>query len=389
MSRVRVMIAEDNEVMRDALTDVIAAEQSLDLIGACRDGATAIELACAERPDVAILDVKMPSGGGPRAATEILACSPQTQILALSAFSDRAAVLEMVRAGAVGYLVKGTSSSSLVQTVHRVALGESILSSEVTGDVVQELASHLQQRGRVDGARRQAVGRIGALIAQGGPEMAFQPIVDLSTGAPVGFEALARFPDGAERSPAEWFREAGEAGVGPDLELAAARTALVELPRLASGSYLSFNLTPLAACTADLKTLLDSHPNPRLVVEVTEHEAVRDYDGLLAALASFRERGGRLAVDDAGAGFASLRHILRLSPDIIKLDTALTRDIATDAGQRALASSLITFARETGATIVAEGIETNAQLAVLRDLGVPCGQGYILGRPVPHLPAAL
>ncbi len=367
MSRVRVMIAEDNEVMRDALTDVIAAEQSLDLIGACRDGATAIELACAERPDVAILDVKMPSGGGPRAATEILACSPQTQILALSAFSDRAAVLEMVRAGAVGYLVKGTSSSSLVQ----------------------ELASHLQQRGRVDGARRQAVGRIGALIAQGGPEMAFQPIVDLSTGAPVGFEALARFPDGAERSPAEWFREAGEAGVGPDLELAAVRTALVELPRLASGNYLSFNLTPLAACTADLKTLLDSHPNPRLVVEVTEHEAVRDYDGLLAALAGFRGRGGRLAVDDAGAGFASLRHILRLSPDIIKLDIALTRDIDTDAGQRALASSLITFARETGATIVAEGIETKAQLAVLRELGVPCGQGYIFGRPAPHLPAAL
>jgi EAL domain-containing protein (putative c-di-GMP-specific phosphodiesterase class I) len=91
----------------------------------------------------------------------------------------------------------------------------------------------------------------------------------------------------------------------------------------------------------------------------------------------------RLAVDDAGAGFSSLHHILLLSPDIIKLDITLVRDINRDPVKRALAWSLVTFAREIGSTIIAEGIETAAELATLVELGIPWGQGYHLGRPEP------
>jgi EAL domain-containing protein (putative c-di-GMP-specific phosphodiesterase class I) len=117
------------------------------------------------------------------------------------------------------------------------------------------------------------------------------------------------------------------------------------------------------------------------VVEITEHELIEDYAHLLDALTPLRTAGIRLAVDDAGSGYASLRHILSLQPDIIKLDIALTRGVDTDPVRRALASALVGFARDTGSVIVAEGIETSAELAALQRLGVPLGQGFYLARP--------
>ena len=123
------------------------------------------------------------------------------------------------------------------------------------------------------------------------------------------------------------------------------------------------------------------------MVEVTEHAPVADYDALADALRGVRKRGVRLAVDDAGSGFASLRHILRLSPDIIKLDRALTSDIDRDEAREALAAALIVFADRIGSTVVAEGIEREPELLTLRSLGVPYGQGYYLARPEP-LPVA-
>jgi EAL domain-containing protein (putative c-di-GMP-specific phosphodiesterase class I) len=119
------------------------------------------------------------------------------------------------------------------------------------------------------------------------------------------------------------------------------------------------------------------------VLELTEHAPIEEYDALQAALASLRSAGLKLAIDDAGSGYASFRHILRLRPDIIKLDQSLIRDIDLDQGRRALALGLITFANETGCTIVAEGVENERELAVLQSLGVAAAQGYLLGRPAP------
>jgi EAL domain-containing protein (putative c-di-GMP-specific phosphodiesterase class I) len=142
------------------------------------------------------------------------------------------------------------------------------------------------------------------------------------------------------------------------------------------------------ACSPQLLRAIQFAPAPRrIVLEVTEHAAVRDYGRLNAAVGTLRSRGVRLAVDDAGSGFASLQHILRLAPDFIKLDMELTRDVDNDLARRALAAALISFAAEIGATIIAEGIETEAELSTLRDLGVAYGQGFFLARPA-ELPTA-
>jgi EAL domain-containing protein (putative c-di-GMP-specific phosphodiesterase class I) len=119
----------------------------------------------------------------------------------------------------------------------------------------------------------------------------------------------------------------------------------------------------------------------RLVVEITEHEPVEAYDELAASLQPLRDLGVRIAIDDAGAGYASLRHTLAVSPDIVKVDISLTRSIDLDRGRRALASALISFADEMDMTIIAEGIETEAELTTLADLGVRYGQGYHLAEP--------
>jgi EAL domain-containing protein (putative c-di-GMP-specific phosphodiesterase class I) len=125
---------------------------------------------------------------------------------------------------------------------------------------------------------------------------------------------------------------------------------------------------------------------PRIVLEITEHEAVEDYDDLVLALSPLRDLGVKVAIDDAGAGFASLRHTLRIAPDIVKMDMSLTRGIDSDRGKKALATALVSFAQEMDMAMVAEGIETAGELETLRDLGVRYGQGFFLAEPGP-LPA--
>ncbi len=133
----------------------------------------------------------------------------------------------------------------------------------------------------------------------------------------------------------------------------------------------------------EFASLITDDAAPRVVVEMTEHAPVHDYDALTAALDPMRERGVRVAVDDAGAGFASLRHILLLRPDYIKLDISLCRGVGEDDARRAMARALVGFASETGSTVIAEGLESPADVAALRLLDVPLGQGYELGRPAP------
>jgi EAL domain-containing protein (putative c-di-GMP-specific phosphodiesterase class I) len=134
---------------------------------------------------------------------------------------------------------------------------------------------------------------------------------------------------------------------------------------------------------ADLLDLLSGLPAERIVLEITEHAHVEDYDALLCALEPLRKNGVRLAVDDAGAGYSGLQHILQIRPDFIKLDMALTRHIDLDPARRALASALVAFARDTGSRIIAEGVETASELNTLRGIGIEKAQGYFLGRPMP------
>jgi EAL domain-containing protein (putative c-di-GMP-specific phosphodiesterase class I) len=211
--------------------------------------------------------------------------------------------------------------------------------------------------------------------------MALQPIVDLSSEKIVGYEALARFPDG--RSPDQCIAEAWDAGLGSDLELTILRIAFRRIGELPKGTYLSVNVSPASVLTSSLADALQEvgPDRERIVLELTEHDEVREYEPLIQALAPLRASGVRVAVDDVGAGFASLRHVLHLGPDVLKLDVSLTHGIERDEARTALASLFASFAARTGASVVAEGIETNRELVVLRGLGVSFGQGFYFGAP--------
>ncbi|MEU2347924.1 EAL domain-containing protein [Modestobacter sp. NPDC049651] len=222
------------------------------------------------------------------------------------------------------------------------------------------------------------------LLAEDGLRTAFQPIVSLTDGRVLGVEALSRFPasDG-RRSPEDWFADAARVGLAVDLEVHAALQALRLATALPGHVYVSVNFSPETLLWPGLPDALRQVPVPlsRIVVELTEHSAVEDYDALEAALRPLRDAGLRVAVDDAGAGYATFRHILRLAPDLIKLDRSLISGIDGDPAQRALAGAVVALAREMRGVVVAEGIERPAELAVALGIGVDAGQGYLLGRP--------
>ncbi len=379
------MLADDTEEMRDSLAELVLSDPSLELVGTASDTDEAIDLARRAQPEVALLDVKMPAGGGPRAVREIRRESPGTRMVALSAYGDRASVLEMLRAGASGFLVKG-ASEQVLDTIHRTAGGQTILSGQVAGHVITELAEKLESDAADEADRAARLERIQRVLAEGLLRIAFQPIVELETGAVWGVEALARFDLEPRRSPEMWFAEAESLELRTELEVAAVRTALSFLPTLDPSWDLSINVSPKTILSPTLGDAIKQCPLGRIVLEITEHLGIEDYGAINEALAEFRPLGIRVAIDDAGAGFASMRHILQVGPDVIKLDISLIQRIEDDPARHALVRSLIEFAHEIGATVVAEGIETPQQLEALRSLGVSHGQGSLLGSPAVALP---
>ena len=208
----------------------------------------------------------------------------------------------------------------------------------------------------------------------------FQPIVAIETRQIVGYEALTRFSDGAP--PNVRFAEAAAQGLGEEYELAAIEAALLEAPNLPDGAFLTMNVSPAVALAAGkrLRRLLAGSTRP-LVLELTEHVAIDDYAKLRDAIAALGEI--EIAVDDAGAGYASMRHILEIRPAFAKLDISLVRGIDGDELRQAMAAGFQYYALRTGCRIVAEGVETEEEASALRALGVDLGQGYLFGRPEP------
>ena len=208
----------------------------------------------------------------------------------------------------------------------------------------------------------------------------FQAIVDVDSRKVAGYEALTRFDDGTP--PDVRFAEAMRAGLGPEFELGAIRAALRESVRLPRGTFLSLNVSPsvLIAEGLRLSQLIEGSTRP-LVLELTEHTPIEDYPSLLAAIAKLPTVS--VAVDDAGAGFASLRHILELRPAFVKLDISLVRGVDTDATRQALCAGLQYFAIRTDFRLIAEGVESQAEVDALRLIGVDLAQGYLFGRPEP------
>lgn len=210
---------------------------------------------------------------------------------------------------------------------------------------------------------------------------ALQPIVDATSGRLLGVEALARFQDG--RSFDDWCMEGARAGQPLVADRAAFLAAVELIPRLPDDVYCSINASPELLMHPMLNPVRDIEPHlrHRVVIEVTEHARVTDYLQLLAAVQTWRDQGIRLSVDDTGAGYASLSHVLHLRPDIIKVDRALIANVATDGARRVLVTALVLLALELGATVTAEGIETTEDLEAAVALGVDALQGYALARP--------
>ena len=248
--------------------------------------------------------------------------------------------------------------------------------------MIEELAGLLHARRRGEDRSRRREERIRRALDDDMLHAVFQPICTLA-GSTVGAEALARFHGPPSRGPMRWFAEADEVGLLRDLELAAVRAALAGLPALPEHLFLAVNVSPATLCTPAFLRLIAASDGARLVVEITEHARIHDYEALREALGTLRDFGVRVAIDDAGAGFASLRHILRLEPEFIKLDRTLIDGIEGDRSRQALAAGLISFAEKIDATIVAEGIERPAEVEKLAELGVRYGQGYFFARPGP------
>ena len=221
--------------------------------------------------------------------------------------------------------------------------------------------------------------QVRSLIDAGLVKVALQPVVQLGDATVVGYEALSRF--GGRVPTDRWFRAASRYGLGGELERLTLTAALALLPGLPDEVFLAVNVSPAALEDEGVLALLQASDLTRVVVEVTEHEAVGDYRGLRRVLEGLRAAQARIAVDDTGAGFASLRHVLMLQPDVIKLDTSLSRAVHYDERQQKLVTALLTFSDEVGSLVLAEGIETEEQLEALHRLGVPVGQGWHLGVP--------
>lgn len=209
----------------------------------------------------------------------------------------------------------------------------------------------------------------------------FQPLVALATGQVSGYEALTRFKAPPKRFPDQWFNLAARVGLGGALEAHAIKKAL-DVPNRPPGTYLSLNLSPSTLRAPEVQAVLPEDLTG-LVIEVTEHELASDDAALAADLADVRRRGARVAVDDAGAGYAGLQQLMRVAPDLIKLDRSLVQNIHEDPAKQALVDAFVRFGRRTGAQVVAEGIEIEEELRVLADLDVTYGQGYFLAKPGP------
>ncbi|MGH2710090.1 MAG: EAL domain-containing protein [Actinomycetota bacterium] len=213
-------------------------------------------------------------------------------------------------------------------------------------------------------------------------DIAFQPILDLNTERTVGVEALARFASGAVPVPS-WLQGAQVAGIGVEVEVQLARVALAKLPEIPPTLFLSVNVSPQALVSAAFSSCIAEHDITRVVFEITEHTPFPDPRPLAIQMAKVRERGGRIALDDVGSGYTSIRHVLELAPEFIKLDRTMIVTAEHETHHRAMIRGLTCFAEEAGSSIVAEGIETRQQLDMLRGLGVGLGQGFLWGRPGP------
>ena len=385
MTQARIVVVDDHSLnvalvlrvlSQAGYTEVQGFTDPMDALEACRDW----------DPDLVLLDLYMPHIGGVEFLQTLrsrMSATDFVPVLVLTADESNAAVKAALSAGANDFVTKPIDVNEILLRVRNL-LTIRLCHRELkqhNNSLAAALQTYRSSDQALAAARQLKIAAIERIMLCGGPRMVFQPIVKLASGLVVGVEALARFDEDPPRGPDVWFEEAATTGLGVELEITAMVAALQSLDSLPDGQYMAVNVSPPTLCSETFTPTLTGWPLDRVVVELTEHHVIEDYDLVIETMNDLRTRGARLAVDDTGAGFASLKHILKLAPDVIKLDLHLVRDIDSDPAKRALTAALVRFAADIGALVTAEGIESSAELDTLRDLGVEYGQGYYLGRP--------
>jgi EAL domain-containing protein (putative c-di-GMP-specific phosphodiesterase class I)/DNA-binding response OmpR family regulator len=383
----RIVVVDDQHANVALLQRILRHAGYLRVRG-LTDPRSALEVCTRWAPDLVILDLHMPDIDGVTFLEMLRSAHEPTDfvpVLILTADVTRDALKRALTAGANDYALKPLDADEVLLRVRN------LLSIRVSHEALKHhnttLAAQLRDLTRWADEQAlhhaQVTARVRSAIASGGANMVLQPIVELATGQTVGYEALARFPTSPQRPPDAWFADATAVGLGTELELLAAQKALDLLPAIGADQFLTINVSPRTLLTHTFRQLALQTANSRVVFEITEHQPVDDYEAVATFSDQLRTHGVRLAVDDAGAGYASMQHILKLRPDFIKLDIEFTRDINRDPIKSALSGALASFAKQIGATIIAEGIETAEELQRLRELDITYGQGYHLGHPQP------
>jgi EAL domain-containing protein (putative c-di-GMP-specific phosphodiesterase class I)/AmiR/NasT family two-component response regulator len=386
MQNCRLLIVDD-EPANVSLLEIVLADAGFANVEAIMDASLVLDRCRTDPPDLILLDLHMPMLDGNAILAELAALVDPGDFLPVvvvtadttSGARDRALML-----GATDFITKPFDIRDVSLRVRNL-LGTRLANSRLRRDkaLLDEQVSALFDHQSGEAERRRAITERVSRVAQGeGLAMVFQPVVELDTGRIVGAEALARFTGPPVQPPDVWFAEAAEVGFGLQLELAAIRAAVAQADFLPRGSFMSVNASPNTICSQHLSSELSRHPDVAIVLEVTEQQYPFDEARLSESADRLcREHGVRVAIDDTGAGYASLSRILGLRPQVIKLDRFLILGIDEDPVRQTLTSALVRLADQLGAMLIAEGLESVEELATVRDLGVLHGQGFLLQRP--------
>lgn len=362
----RVMVVDDDAVIRMSEAAILR-KAGYDVIEAA-SGTEALASLAIEPCDLMLLDVLMPDLDGPSVVRELQRDAELSHlpVIYVTGLDDSEFLAASLDDGVDDYVVKPAAPHELIARVKARLRGAQARSTT---------------QAAIDAQVRADRALIEDVIRGGGHRAVFQPIVDLVTNRTVGYEALTRFDDGTR--PDLQFARARRVGLGHELELVTTRRSLQESTALPSDAYVSINVSAsFLVESTDLQGILRSFVDRPVVLEITEHEEIEDYDAVRLALLGLGTNIS-LAIDDVGSGYASLRHLLRLAPRIVKLDMEWTESMESEDNYIGAIVALSAMAERMGARLVTEGIETEAQLDLLRSLGVRYGQGYLLGRPVP------
>ena len=375
MRKTRVLVADDDDAVVDVLRALLGSQDDLRFIGAAHDTEHAIALSVREQPDVALIDVRMPGGGGIRATREIARRCPRTRVIALTAHEDESTVIAMMAAGANAYVPKGESTERILREIRRPM--------HLVPRSTDDGAVGIWSGDRTPGAhnpwdrRRAQRQRVREALDDGSVTATYRTIFDVRTGAVAGLAARTRVAKLPMRGGDAWSAEAEAVGLLEAFDIAVLRAADRDAGLVPSFAFLMVPVSPATLLAPAYHEAVRELGCERIVLDVTEHAPVEDHAPINDGLAPLRAQGVRLAVSDVGAGLSSLRHVAMLAPDIVTIDTALTDGVDQDAARHAVVAAIAARAAQLGATTIAQDVTTESQLEELAGLRIDLVHGPV------------